>query len=300
MRHLTLLFLVLSGIGCGNKTLVIVTNLIPGDGGTATQAHSAFEIALQLAGPATSFNPADLMRVLVDGVDRTDEVKLGGFFGVLRITPPPLGSHFVELSRREGPVIDTFTWTVNPHTGPTLASVTPTTARRSTQVTIAGTGFAAGALRVFFGGVEGTVDASSDTSITATVPADAVPGLVLVHVGTAAAEGIVGFMPTDDMDVPIPLPIFTLSAVFPASGGAGTVLRMYCYSADLDDSAVVNGTNIGTVIGLETITLPVIGDIITAFLLVQPNTPTGNGELTLDFGGNGVSKGLPFDVPEDD
>ena len=300
MQKFTLLLLLLAGVGCGNPIIVHTRHLVPGDDGRGTQSGPALEILIRMRADATDFNPGDLMRVLVGGVEYTDDVKLGGDYGVLRISPPPPVASRVELFRREGPVIDTFTWTVNPYTGPTLANVAPTSARRGTAVTLTGTGFVPGSLRVFFGGVAGTVDACTDTSITATVPAEAVPGLVLVLVGDDAAEGIADFLPLDDMDVAIPFPnARTLSAAFPLRGPPGTIVRIYGYEIEDNDEAAVSGRDTGRVIGYQTMTLPTIGDILFACVVLDSETPSGRGEIVLEFGASGESNALPFTVDSD-
>ncbi|NJN14727.1 MAG: hypothetical protein HC813_03720 [Planctomycetes bacterium] len=205
MRYACILALLLASVAC-NRTpnLVIIQRLAPGGGGAGTSAHAQFDLLVRMQGDATDFNAGDLMRLHLDGEDRTADLLLGGFYGLLRIDPPTPGLHTVELFAREGPRVDSFTWTVVPYTGPTLTGVAPDTAEAGTPVTITGTGFGAAPLRVFFGGVEGTVDGSSATSITATVPAGALPGLVWVLVGSDSAEGIVGFLPLDGDGFPIP------------------------------------------------------------------------------------------------
>ena len=296
MRFLLLLLLALACAGCADIIIVVVERLEPGGGGMAIADGPALEVVVRIRNDATGFNPGDLMRLLVNGVDRTDEIQLSGTYGVLRIDPAPQGMQFVELFPRTGPVIDTFTWDVMPFAGPTLDSVVPTSAQTGTQVTMDGAGFSGGALRVFFGGVEGTVDAFSDTNITATVPSGALPGLVWVLVGTNAAEGVVDFQPLDATAAPVPAPTTkTIFAVFPGHGTTGTVVRIYGQVfSDLDD-AVFNNADTDRLISVETVTLPVVGDVLSALVVIDAQTPSGAGEVFVrDLGTE--SNRLPFTV----
>ncbi|MFQ5845850.1 MAG: IPT/TIG domain-containing protein, partial [Planctomycetota bacterium] len=209
MRSALALLLLLPLAACGDGgSIVVVVGLAQGGGGAGVSDRPELDIVMVMESDSTGFNPADLMRVVVNGVDRTGGVVLGGNFAVLRIdpAPPPLTPQFVELFRRTGPRLDSFTWTTTPYTGPTLASVSPASAPVGTQVTLTGAGFDAAPRRVFFGSREGTVDAFTPTSITATVPPDALPGLVYVLVGPDAAEGLVDFQPLDAAGVPVPFP----------------------------------------------------------------------------------------------
>lgn len=282
---------------CGESpTLVVVNGLAQGEGGTGATAAPQLDVVIRMEADCTDFHVRDLMRVLLDGVDRTDDVVMGGRFAVLRTDPPPLGTRFVELYRRLGPVLDTFTWDVQPYAGPTLTGVAPDSAREAATVTIAGTGFAAGALRVFFGGVEGTVDASSDTSIDATVPAGALPGPVWVLVGGDAAEGLVGFQPLDAADQPVPLPTdLRLFAAFPARGPEETAVRVYGVDFSDEGYPVFNERNSTRVFDVRTVTLPPVGDILSAFAVVYRDTPPGAAALRLREGDR-RSNDLPFTV----
>jgi len=294
---LALLPLLLLGACSRSATLVIVQRLAPGGGGAGTSDRAQFDVVVRLEADATGFNAPDLMRLFVDDVDRTADVRLGGLYGILRLDPPPVGLHTVELFTRTGPLlVDSFTWTVVPYTGPTIAGVAPASARAGAQVEIAGTGFDSGALRVFFGGVEGAVDASTGTAITATVPAGAVPGLVWVLVGDAAAEGIVEFQPLDASDSPVPRPLtLQIFAAFPGRSGVEVPVRIY--GINFTDTSVpfFNDQDCVRMLLPETVSLPLIGDIVAGFAVPLPETPSGSGTLRLrNFGIE--SNVLPFRI----
>ncbi len=291
---LALLPLLLLGACSRNPTLVIIQRLAPGGGGVGTSDGAQFDVVVRMEGDATGFHAPDLMRVVVDDVDRTADVMLGGLYGILRFDPPPAGLHRVELFARTGPRVDSFTWTVVPYAGPTVASVAPAMARAGTQVQIAGTGFGAGALRVFFGGVEGAVDASSATEITATVPAGAPPGLVWVLVGAEAAEGVVEFQPLDAADLPVPMPTgVRLFAAFPGHGEVEAPVRIY--GVNFSNAAVpfFNDLHCVRVLAVETVNLPLVGDILTAYAVPLPEAPSGVGTLRLRHSFTD-SNSLPF------
>ncbi len=294
---LALLPLLLFGACSRSATLVIVQRLAPGGGGAGTSDRARFDVVVRLEADATGFNAPDLMRLFVDDVDRTADVRLGGLYGILHLDPPPVGLHTVELYTRTGPLlVDSFTWTVVPYAGPTLASVAPASARAGADVELAGTGFGAGALRVFFGGVEGAVVASTDTAITATVPAGASPGLVWVLVGDAAAEGLVEFQPLDASDAPVPMPTtLRLFAAFP--GRSGTEVPVRIYGVNFGDTTVpfFNDRDCVRVLLPEVVSLPLVGDIVAGFAVPLPETPSGAGTLLLRRFGS-ESNALPFTI----
>ena len=238
------------------------------------------------------------MRVLVDGVNRTDEVVMGGLYALLRLDPPPIGQRFVELFARTGPVLDTFTWTVAAFAGPTVTGVAPESARIGTDVTILGSGFFGGVVRVFFGGIEGAVDAgaTTDESITATVPAGALPGLIFVLIGGTAAQGTVAFQPLDDMDAPVPPPTQVhIFALLPGNGTPETLVEIY--GINFDDSAIpnINGKKTSRVFGIELLNFPLIGVVTKAFAVVHPDTPPGAATAKLAQSRTDSNE-LPFTV----
>ena len=302
MRLLLLLAPLLVAVGCRNEILIIPTRLapgggVPGAGGQGPVSRPQLDIVVRMRSDSTAFNPHDLMQIVVNGTDLARDSVMSGFYAVLSIAPAPAGTtQFVELRRRIGePLLDTYTFDVLPYTGPTIASVTPNQARENTQVAIAGTGFTTGGMRIFFGGVEGTINASTGTSITATVPVGVVPGLVYVLVGADAAEGVVGFQPLDAQDVPIPAPTtVTLSAAFPAGGVAETAVTLYAFGMTGISASVFNDMA-QRVVGVTTINVDPIGDISTAFGIVGVGTEEGPGTVLIDEAGV-RSNELPFAV----
>lgn len=79
-------------------------------------------------------------------------------------------------------------------TPPVITSVTPAQGAPGSSITIGGTGFSPTAgLKVFFGPVQGTVTASSATSITATVPSNAVYRNLTVNVNGMTGQSPLPF-----------------------------------------------------------------------------------------------------------
>ena len=174
--------------------------------------------------------------------------------------------------------------------------VSPANFNGPTQVVIAGTGFDGGALRVFFGGVEGTVDSSTPNSITATVPESALPGLVWVLIGNASADGIVGFQPLDEDDFAIPVPATPqLSQLFPGAGPTESVIRVYGYNLTSTDFSRYDGEWASRILNLTTIDVPPIGDIRFAFAIPFGGTPAGDVDFTVDTAGV-ISNKLPYTI----
>jgi len=305
MKHpLLLCALGLVLAACGSNTSVLVLDRlapgggVAGDGGAATSFRPQLDILLRMESDSTGFQPPDLMRILVNGVDRTDEVVMGGNYALLRLDPAPVGTaQFVEAFRRRGPVIDTFTWTVQAFAGPTLLSVNPQQAGEGAAVVLSGTGFDAGTLRVFFGGVEGAVTASTATTITATVPAGALPGPLFVLVGDRAAEGLVGFLPLDGGGQPVVAPADRplVFLVAPARGGIETPVKFF--GLNFDDLAFpeFNGRISSRVFGVETVNLPPAGEILSGFAVVSTETLPGAGTFLITRQSQD-SNALPFTV----
>ena len=306
MTRTILLFLILLGaVGCRDATFVIIQRLAPGggtaaDGGTYTYDQPSLTISVRMENDATNFRAFDLMRLHVNGVDRTDEMVIGGLYALLTIDPAPVGvPQSVELFTRTGTVpADLGTWVAMPYTGPTLLSVAPNEARVGTQVTITGTGFAAGPVRLFFGGLEATVDSSDDTSIAATVPADAEPGLVYVLVGDDAAFGVVGFQPLDLNDTPVPFPTLPkLYAAFPANGVVETPLVVY--GLNYSDLALPSHNRVFwfRVLNVQTVDVDPIGEIVMANAVVGLFNEAEPGDLRLTQSSTDTNT-LPFVITE--
>jgi hypothetical protein len=70
-----------------------------------------------------------------------------------------------------------------PEPAPTVTAISPSSGPKNTAVTITGTNFGtnAAALKVYFNGVQGTIQSVASTSISATVPAGASTGAVKVE-----------------------------------------------------------------------------------------------------------------------
>jgi len=304
MKHALLLCTLGLALACGsNSTVVVLSRLAPGDGaagdgGSKTTDRPQLDILIRMESDATGFNSPDLMRILVNGVDRTDAVVMGGSYALLRLDPAPVGiAQFVEAFRRRGEVIDTFTWTALAFTGPTLAAVNPQQAQAGAAVNLTGTGFDGGALRVFFGGVEGTVTASTATTITAMVPAGALPGPLFVLVGGQAAEGLVGFLPLDAGSQPVVAPSDRplVFLVAPARGGIETPVKFF--GLNFDDLALpsFNGRISTRVFGIETVDLAPVGEFLSGFAVVITDTLPGTGSFLITQQGTD-SNTLPFTV----
>jgi hypothetical protein len=290
--------LLLAAAGCGtDATLVVANRLAPGGGGVGVQARPAFDVVVRIEHDASEFRAQDIMRLLVDGADRASEAVMGGNYAVLRIAPPPPGAHFVELFRRRDTArLDAFTWNVAPYAGPTLTGAAPASGPAGTTVTLTGTGFDAGAPRVFFGGVEAAVTASTATTIEATVPVGALPGPVFVLIGPDAAEGLVDFLPLDGSGAPVPQTTARrLFALFPARGPRETPVRFYGVRFDIHAETRFNGDKGQRPFDIRTETLPNAGAVLSAFAVVDVDTPSGAGTFQFERLGE-LSNALPFTV----
>jgi len=100
---------------------------------------------------------------------------------------------------------------------PTIASFTPASGPIGTKVTITGTGFT-GAKSVTFNGAASAFTFTSSTAIIATVPPGATTGKISVTTPGGSANSVATFTLT------IPAP--TITSFTPASGQAGTVVRI--------------------------------------------------------------------------
>jgi hypothetical protein len=268
-----------------------------GDGQTVMTAGPALHITVKIASDATEFDPTNLMRLVVNGTDRTSDVTVGGEYAVLTLDPAPVGApQSVELYTRSGTMpVDTAVYEAAAFAGPMLFNVLPDTARVGAQVTVAGSGLDAGPLRVFFGGVEGAVVASTASSITATVPVGAEPGLVFVLVGDDSARGLVPFQPLDDMDQPVPRPaVIRLHYAAPAKGGIEAVVAVAGFNFTNEAYPQFNELYSTRLFNVQTLSLPPIGDVTTAFAVVAPYTDPGPGTLMISE--HDDSNELPFTV----
>jgi len=278
--------------------VVLPDHLAVGDGATAVVARPQLDIVVRMTRDSTGFNPFDLMQLVVNGTDEAPGMVIGGNWAVFTVPAPGDATFDVALNRRVGTPLDAGTIVTQPYAGPTLASVTPDTAATGSTVTLSGGGFAAGALRVFFGGVEGAVAASDDTTISAVVPADALPGLVWVLVGDDAAEGIVGFQPLDGAGAPVPAATNErVEAAFPAAAPVEAVIRLYGRNFDDEYHSEWGGTNGQRILNRQVITVSPIGEIVACFAIAKSGTParTTNIQVKKD---QSTSNHIPFVVLE--
>jgi len=286
-------------IGCRESLdLVLPERLAEGGGGTGVSSQPQLDIVVRMARDSTGFNVFDLMQLVVNDENRVfdETMVIGGDWAVYTIPDPGNDSFAVTLNRRLGNFIDDFDWVTVPYSGPTISAVAPDTAQVLTQVVISGTGFDGGPLRVFFGGIEGVVDSSTASSITATVPESALPGLVWVLIGTASADGIVGFQPLDAEDVAIPAPTTTqLSQLFPGAGPTESVIRVYGYNLTVADLSRYDGEWGSRILNVTTIEVSPIGEIRVAFAIPFDGTPAGDVDFTIDTAGV-ISNTLPYTI----
>jgi hypothetical protein len=268
-----------------------------GAGQVVVSDGPTLQIAVKMASDATDFDPTTVLRLLVNGVDRTADMAIGGEYAILTLDPPPLGTPQVAevFLQTSTDVLDFATFEATPYTGPLLTSVTPDTAQEGATVTISGSGFAAGALRVFFGGVEGAVVSSTDTTITATVPTGAVPGLLFVRVGDDTAVGLVPFLAVDGAGAPLPQPTDTwIFYVTPSRGPVETVCTVAGIGITEDAIPRINDRKGTRVTRFETVNFPLVGDVIVAYTVVDPYTDPG--DTTFEILDDDDSNDLPFTV----
>src|ERR1700741_5362140 len=116
--------------------------------------------------------------------------------------------------------------------GPSITSLTPTSGAVGASVTIAGSNFGSsqGSSTVKFNGTTSTVTSWSSTSISATVPAGATTGNVVVHASGVDSNG------SSFTVVPAP----SITSLTPTSGAVGA-------------SATVAGSNFGSSQGSSTV-----------------------------------------------
>ncbi|HEX5136623.1 MAG TPA: IPT/TIG domain-containing protein [Planctomycetota bacterium] len=269
----------------------------PAEGQTIVQAGPTMQITVKMESDSTDFDPTTVLRLVVNGVDRTADMTIGGEYAILTLDPPPIGTPQVaEVYQRTGDlVLDTATYEATPYTGPLLLGVTPDTAEAGAEVTISGLGFAAGAVRVFFGGVEGAVTSSTDTAITATVPTGAVPGLLFVLVGDDTAVGLVPFLPVDGTGTPLPKPKDTwIFYVAPARGPRETVCTVAGLNFDEDAVSRVDNVKGTRAFNIQTVNFPLVGDVVTGYAVVSAYVDPG--PTTFELLEHDDSNDLPFTV----
>jgi hypothetical protein len=299
-RLLLLALLLLWGTGCRDPLDTVLPDyLAPNASATmALSAQPQLDIVVRMTGDATGFNVFDLMQVFVNGTDRVyDEgMVIGGDYAVYTVTDPGSATYAVTLNRRAGTFIDSVDWVTEPYAGPTITGVMPDTAKVGTQVTISGTGFDAAPLSVYFGGIEGTVDAFTATTITATVPGDAHPGLVWVRVGSLSAYGVIGFQPQDASGANLPLPTqIHINQLFPGTSATQAVIRVYGFNFDNTAFAAFAGQAASRILNVTTINVPPVGDMRMAFAVPNSSTPLGLVDFKLQDDGVDTNE-LPYTI----
>jgi len=138
----------------------------------------------------------------------------------------------VSVTTPGGTATSAGSFTVLP--APTITSFTPLNGMVGTVVTLTGTGFTGVSAVSFSGTAAVTFAASSDTSITATVPASASSGTISV---TAPGGGVTSS--TSFTVVPAP----TLTGFTPASGGTGVTVTLTGTNLALASSVTFPGAS---------------------------------------------------------
>ncbi|MEM8883576.1 MAG: IPT/TIG domain-containing protein [Planctomycetota bacterium] len=297
MHRLLPLLLLVSTLGCRESLEIVVPDrLAAGGGDTTLVARPQLDVVIRMTRDSTGFDGNDLILLTVNDEDESLALVTGGNWSVYTIPAPGFDTFDVLLQRPRGERLDTGSFITEPYTGPTIASVAPNTAPIGSSVTMTGTGFDGGIARVWFGGREGTVTSASATEIVATVPDDALPGLVWVVIGDDAAEGIVGFQPLDEFGDEIPfLGTRHIDAIFPASGPREGVIRVYGRNFDNNFRAFFNGKNPERIFNIQTVDVEPIGSTLVAFAI--PNRATDGGTVNFKLEINQVATNiLPFVV----
>jgi hypothetical protein len=162
---------------------------------------------------------------------------------------------------------------------PTISTLTPSTAAIGASVVIAGTNFGAtqGTSTVKFNGTTASATSWSATSITATVPAGATTGNVVVTVSGVASAGKAFTV------VAAP----SITSLSPTSGAPGTVVT-------------ITGTNFGAAQGTGTVSFNGTAGTPTSWnaTTIKVPVPTGATTGNVVVRASGVdSNGKPFTVP---
>ena len=109
---------------------------------------------------------------------------------------------------------------------------------------------------------------------------------------------MVDFQPLDGTSAPVPAPTTkTIFAVFPGHGPPGTVVRIYAQAVDDFDNGRFNGRDTGRLINVRTMTLPAVGDVQCALVVIDKDTLAGADEVLVSDGGS-ESNRLPFEVDQ--
>jgi RHS repeat-associated protein len=199
------------------------------------------------------------------------------------------GTHTFEVKARDlagnedlTPATRTFTVRM----GPRIASVSPTTGPLGTLVTIAGSGFAAGATQVAFNGAAATVRSVTPTTLTTTVPLEAGTGPVTVTTAQGTATGPQPFTVTTTQD-------FAVQAL-PGAGeilqGTSTTYTISLLNGGTPFTGVATLTVGGLPAGVTGVFAPAAtvggGQFRTLTLAATPSAATGPTTLLVIAGAN--------------
>ena len=180
----------------------------------------------------------------------------------------------IAVTDAEGTSTTVVSFTVTTPPAPTVLSFVPVTGPVGTDVTIAGTDFT-DAISVAFNGTDATFTVDSDTSITATVPADATTGPIAVTTPSGTGTSAIDFTVTASGSP-------TVIGFVPTSGPVGTDVTIA--GTDFTDATSVtfNGTTASfTVDSDESIRASVPAAATTGVIAVT--TPSGTGTSAIDF-----------------
>ena len=204
--------------GASTGTISVTT-----PGGTATSA-SSFAVTFTLSAFAPASGPTGTdVTITGTGFTSTSSVKFNGVAAtVLSRTPPSKLVAVVPTSASTGKITVTNTtapigtvrsassYTVTPHSPPTISSFTPTGGITGSSVTINGT-FFSGASAVKFGTLPAAYTIVSADQIKATVPNGAGTAKISVTTAVATATSTASYTPT-----------LSITSFTPSSGPTGT------------------------------------------------------------------------------
>ena len=234
-----------------------LTNLSPGSGPTGT---SVTLTGTALTGATSvSFNGSSASFVVNSGTQITATVPAGATTGLVTVATAGGTSNGITFSVT-APL-------------PVLSSLSPGSGPVGTSVTISGTGLA-GATAVSFNGTTATFAVLNAGTITATVPAGATSGNVVVATPGGLSNGL---------PFTVTIPATTISALSPTSGPVGT-------------SVIVTGTNLAGATGL---TFNGVSAVFTVTSATQLSTSVPGGATTgsvVVATPGGPSNGLLFTV----
>ena len=195
--------------------------------GTATSATS-FTPTFSITGFSPASGPTGtLVTITGVGFNTSSTVKFNAAAAAsvthvsatqLRATVPSIATSgpitVTNTTGAIGTATSASSYTVTPHSPPTISSFTPSSGITGSTVTISGAYFS-GASAVRFGTLAASYTIVSATQITATVPNGAIPGKLSVTTAVATATSTASFTPT-----------FSITGFSPSSGPTGTVVTI--------------------------------------------------------------------------